>query len=128
MRRRVLHQGIEEGVARERVGPHPRPLHLVEDLHGQVRVPALDVRPDRGVQEILGRPRDGVVGGEDEAVEVVRPVGSDKGDEEAPRVGELAVREERREEGEEEGRGAGEGGVVGLAPSEEGEEGVGAAG
>lgn len=127
MQRRVLHQGIQKGVAREQVRLHPRPLHLVEDLHGHVRVTALDIRPDRSVQEVLGRPGDGLVGGEDQAVEVVPPVGRDERDEEALRVGELPVREERREEGEEEGRGPGEGRVVGLAPSEEGEEGVGAA-
>lgn len=60
-------------------------------------------------------------------MEIVLPVGRDERDEEALRVGELPVREERREEGEEEGRGPRDGRVVGLAPSEEGEESVGTA-
>lgn len=122
----MSYQGIEESITSEQIRKKSQPLHLLENLRGEVGLLPLNIGANGSVEKRSGGPGERASGVEDEAVELVLAIGGDEGDDEGLGVGELAVRKEGGEEEEEGVRGGSEGRRVGLEEPEEGEEGVGA--
>lgn len=97
----------------------------MEDFCGEVGMAALDVGSNGSVEEGLGRSRGGSSGAmEEEAVELVLPIGGDERDKKGFGRGVLVVGKEIGENGEKDGRrGEGTRRGVRVGPVEEGDEG-----
>jgi hypothetical protein len=104
----VSYQGIEESVASEQIRRKSQPLHLHENLRGEVGLLPLNVGANGSVEKRSAWPGENAGRMEDEAVELVLAIGGDEGDEEGLGVGELVVGEEGWEDEEDGVRGVSE--------------------